>query len=169
MLTPPLFDVLVGWQIAVMAAEPGKLGVTAEPAAGIVMGLVETNSSGRLVMGWPIVSVTVTTRFCVVFWFTDTGVVGAVVDPGMLSVMVLGGQVEKKPTELEACEIAALMSVEPGWAAVARPFWSMVTMLPLVAEKVSGPTWQLMLFLFASKLCAASCANWPCETQLVPS
>ena len=140
-----------------------------EPAAGMVMGLVETNSSGRLVMGLLLVSVTVTTRFWVVFRLTEMAEVGAVVEPTALSTMVFGGQVEKKPTELEACEMAALISVEPGWAAVARPFWSMVTMLPLVAEKMSGPTEQLMFLPVASKLMAASWADRFWEMHRLPS
>jgi len=41
--------------------------------------------------------------------------------PGAVSVMDAGGQVEKKPAELAALEMFALMRVEPGWSAVATP------------------------------------------------
>jgi hypothetical protein len=42
------------------------------------------------------------------------GLVGAVVCPAAASVMVLGGQVAKKPAELDDWEIVALISAEPG-------------------------------------------------------
>ncbi len=86
-----------------MAAAPGKVGVTVLPVAGIVVGLVETYSSVMLVIGAPLVSVTVATRLCVMFWFTLMGTVGAAVEPGTVSTIDCGGQVEKKPAELDDC------------------------------------------------------------------
>ena len=68
--------------------------------------------------------------------------------PGAVSVIDAGGQVEKKPAELEALETFALIRVEPGCCAVATPFGSIETMLfvlPPVAENERCPTWQLML------------------------
>jgi len=47
---------------------------------------------------------------------------------GVVSVIDTGGQVEKKPAELPAFEIFAVITVEPGCCAVATPFSSMVTM-----------------------------------------
>ena len=64
---------------------------------------------------------------------------------GTLSVMLTGGQVEKKPAELPALATLAVMTVEPGCCAVATPFSSMETMLLVWAAKVRWPTWQLML------------------------
>jgi hypothetical protein len=42
--------------------------------------------------------------------------------PGMLSWIEVGGHVEKKPAELPAFEIFAVITVDPGCCAVATPF-----------------------------------------------
>src|SRR5579871_4181435 len=121
---------LGGWQIAVIEAAPGKSGVTVPPeAAGMVVGAVETNSRLRPVRIVPFLSVTTEVMGCVLFWLTTTLVTpGVPVTLGTLKAMETGGQVEKKPAELAACERLALMTVEPGACAVATPFSSMDTM-----------------------------------------
>jgi hypothetical protein len=47
--------------------------------------------------------------------------------PGTVSAIEVGGHVEKKPAELPAFEMFAVMTVDPGCCAVATPFWSIVT------------------------------------------
>ena len=47
--------------------------------------------------------------------------------PGTLNVIAVGGHVEKKPAELPAFEMSAVITVDPGCCAVATPFWSIVT------------------------------------------
>ncbi len=82
---------LGGWQMAVMEAEPGKVGVMAAEPAPMVVGVVETYSSVRLVRGAPRVSTTVACRFSVVFWLTLAEVL---VVPATASEMDAGGQTE---------------------------------------------------------------------------
>jgi len=88
--------------------------------AGIVVGVVETYSRFRPVIGRLFVSRTVAESGRGLFWLTVTGVVPDA--PGALRVMDAGGQVEKKPAELAALAMLAVMRVEPGWSAVATPF-----------------------------------------------
>ena len=66
------------------------------------------------VSGCPLVSVTVATRGCVTFWLTVRGTPGTVTRPAAFKEIVFGGQVEKKPAELDDCVMAALMVVAPG-------------------------------------------------------
>jgi hypothetical protein len=47
--------------------------------------------------------------------------------PGTVNAIEVGGHVEKKPAELPAFEIFAVITVDPGCCAVATPFWSIVT------------------------------------------
>src|ERR1700733_13346847 len=62
-----------GWQIAVMAAAPGNVGVTVpDDATGIVVGVVDTNSSGTPVRIVPFLSVTMALIGCGLFGFTTT-------------------------------------------------------------------------------------------------
>jgi hypothetical protein len=64
---------LGGWQTAVIAAVPGKMGVTVPAdAAGIVVGVVDSNSRGTPVMTFPFVSFTTDVIGCVLFGFTTT-------------------------------------------------------------------------------------------------
>ena len=125
---------LGGWHMAEIEAAPANTGVTDPLAlAGIVIGVVETYSSVSPVRTVLFLSMAVANRGCVLFWLTTTGLV---VVPGALNVMDTGGQVEKKPAELAALATFALISTEPGWLAVATPFWSMVTtaeFVPLAA------------------------------------
>ncbi len=64
---------------------------------------------------------------CVLFGFTITLVGVALSPPGTLNAIEVGGHVEKKPAELPAFEIFAVMTVDPGCCAVATPFWSIET------------------------------------------
>jgi hypothetical protein len=65
---------------------------------------------------------------CVLFGFTTTLVLELeVVTPGTVNAIEVGGHVEKKPAELPAFAIFAVITVDPGCCAVATPFWSMVT------------------------------------------
>jgi hypothetical protein len=107
-----------------MAAAPGNSGVTDPEAAGIVVGVVDTNVSGTPVRIVPFVSVTTALIGCVLFGFTVTLVAP---EGGTLSWIETGGHVENDPAELPACEMVALMSAAPGDCAVAMPFWSIVT------------------------------------------
>src|SRR5271168_2846038 len=120
---------LGGWQAAVIAAAPGKMGVTVPAAtAGIVVGVVDSNSRARPVRTVPLMSFTTAVIGCVLFGFTLTLVeVEPPPIPGTLNVIEVGGHVEKKPAELPAFEIFAVMTVDPGCSAVATPFWSIVT------------------------------------------
>ena len=119
---------LGGWHIAVIAAAPGKRGVTVPAVtAGIVVGVVDSNSSATPVKMCPFASVTTDVIGCVLFGLTVTLVAPAPVPPGMLNAIEVGGHVEKKPAELPALEMFAVMTVEPGCCAVATPFWSMET------------------------------------------
>jgi hypothetical protein len=64
---------LGGWQTAVIAAAPGKIGVTVPAdAAGIVVGVVDSNSRGTPVMMLLFVSLTTDVIGCVLFGFTMT-------------------------------------------------------------------------------------------------
>ena len=74
----------------------------------------------------PLVSRTVAVMGWVLLGFTVT--VGRL-EFGTLRLMEAGGQVEKNPAELPALETLALTVVEPGWSAVATPFWSIDTMV----------------------------------------
>ena len=67
--------------------------------------------------------------------------------PGMERSISAGGQVEKKPAweAVEELETVAVMTVEPGWAAVATPVSSMVTMEAVWGVRVTWPTRQVML------------------------
>ena len=119
---------LGGWQTAVIAAAPGKMGVTVPAAtAGIVVGVVDSNSSDRPVRTVPYWSVASDVIGCVLFGFTMILLELVPLFPGMLSLIEVGGQVEKKPAELPAFEIFAVITVDPGCCAVATPFWSIVT------------------------------------------
>jgi len=137
-----------------MVAVPGYAGVTEPTAAGMVCGVVELNSSCTPVMVTPLVSFTTAVSGSTLFRETFTLVVPA----GWLgaeSVIEAGGHVEKKPELIaeEEFETRVAMTVEPGWFAVATPFWSMLTTLPVVcAEKLTWPTWQVMLFAGAVPL-----------------
>ena len=75
----------------------------------------------------PLVSFTVAVSDWVKFWLTETGAVLALFE-GVRTIDA-GGQVEKKPAELPAFERLELMIVDPGSCAVARPFWSIDTMV----------------------------------------
>ena len=114
-----------GWQIAAIEAAPARTGVTDPLApAGIVVGEVDTYSSDRpvrLTLFW---STAVTCSACGLFSFTTTGLVVA---PGVVRVIDVGGQVEMKPAELAASATFAVIRTDPGWLAVATPFWSMLT------------------------------------------
>ena len=60
---------------------------------------------------------------CVLFGLTITLVeLKLPVMPGTLSVIEVGGHVEKNPAELPAFEIFAVITVDPGCCAVATPF-----------------------------------------------
>ena len=79
-----------GWQIAVMEAAPGNVGVTVPvEAAGIVVGVVERKSSARPVSVLPLISSAVAESGCVLFWLTVTLVRPPVL--GTFSVMETGG------------------------------------------------------------------------------
>ena len=118
-----------GWQTAVIAAAPGKVGVTVPPAAaGIVVGVVDSNSRVRPVRTVPFLSFATDVIGCVLFGFTTTLVAELEpVMPGTLNAIEVGGHVEKNPAELPAFEIFAVMTVDPGCCAVATPFWSIDT------------------------------------------
>ena len=90
----------------------------------------------------PFLSVVVVVIGCVLFGATETGPL----TPGALNTMLTGGHVEKKPAELPAFEIFAVITVDPGCCAVATPFWSIVTMELLCATYERCPTLQLILF-----------------------
>jgi hypothetical protein len=119
---------LGGWHAAVIAAAPGKMGVTVPPAAaGIVVGVVDSNSRDRPVRIVPFISFATDVIGCVLFGFTITLFGFEPGIPGTLSVIEVGGHVEKNPAELPAFEIFAVITVDPGCCAVATPFWSIVT------------------------------------------
>jgi len=125
--------------------------VTDPTDAGMVCGVVELNSNCTPVMVTPLVSLTTAVSGCTLLSETLMLLVPAGW-PGRESVMEAGGQVEKKPELIaeEEFDTSVEISVDPGWFAVATPFWSMATMLPLVcAEKLTWPTWQVMLFAAA--------------------
>src|SRR3981189_2081199 len=66
---------LGGWQTAVIAAAPGNVGVTVPPAAaGIVVGVVDSNSRVRPVRTVPFLSFATDVIGCVLFGFTTTPV-----------------------------------------------------------------------------------------------
>ncbi len=81
---------------------------------GIVVGVVEMYCRGMLVIGCPAVSVTVATSVVVTFCEALTGPEGGVVEPAVDRTIEAGGHGLKKPAVLEACELTALMVVEPG-------------------------------------------------------
>ena len=119
----------------------------------MVEGVVETNSSESPVMGTPLVSMAVATIGCGLFWLTSTGLA---VEPGVVRVIEAGGQVEKMPAELAALAMFAEISTDPGWFAVATPFWSMLTTDEIEVVDVSPcalncrwPARQLMLVWLA--------------------
>jgi hypothetical protein len=64
---------------------------------------------------------------------------------GMLSVIEVGGHVEKNPAELPAFEMLAVITVDPGCCAVATPFWSIETIDDDCAVYERLPILQLML------------------------
>ena len=73
-----------------------------------------------------------------------------------MRVIEAGGQVEKMPAELAALAMFAEISTDPGWFAVATPFWSMLTTGEIEVEDVSPcalncrwPARQLMLVWLA--------------------
>src|SRR5471030_3310522 len=107
--------------MAVIAAVPGKTGVTVPLPPGAVWGVVDSNSRlipVRTVLFW---SVTVATSGCALFKLTLTLVL---LVPGTASVMEVGGHVEKKPA-LDAedeFDTEAEITDDPGWLAVATPF-----------------------------------------------
>ena len=97
-------------------------------AAGIVVGVVDSNSRDRPVRVVPFLSFTTDVIGWVLFGFTTTLVPVLVpVIPGTLNVIEVGGHVAKKPAELPAFDIFAVITVDPGCCAVATPFWSIVT------------------------------------------
>src|ERR1700722_18480452 len=102
-----------------MVAAPGKVGVTVPPtAAGIVVGVVDSNSSATPVRTVPFLSITSDVIGCVLFGFTL--MLGTHWFPlGMHNEIVVGGHVEKNPAELPAFEMLAVMTVDPGCCAVA--------------------------------------------------
>jgi hypothetical protein len=117
-----------GWQAAVIDAAPGKMGVTDPVAAGIVVGVVDSNSNARPVRIVPFLSIATDVIGCVLFGFTETLVeVEPPPVPGTINEIEVGGHVEKKPAELPALAIFAVITVDPGCCAVATPFWSIVT------------------------------------------
>ena len=138
---------LGGWQIAVIAAAPGKVGVTVPAeAAGIVVGVVDSNSSATPVrIAAVLVHHSCSDRLRIVWIHDDAGRTAAR-DPGTLNVIEVGGHVEKKPAELPAFEIFAVITVDPGCCAVATPFWSIETTEEACAVYDRWPTLQLMLF-----------------------
>jgi hypothetical protein len=119
---------LGGWQTAVIAAAPGKMGVTVPAAAaGIVVGVVDSNSRLRPVRIVPLMSFATDVIGCTLFGFTTTLLELLPEIPGTLNAIEIGGHVEKNPAELPAFEMFAVMTVDPGCCAVATPFWSIVT------------------------------------------
>jgi hypothetical protein len=113
---------LGGKQVAVIAAAPGKIGVTApDDEAGIVVGVVDSNSNASPVRIVPFLSIAVAVIGCVLFGFTE--MLGTQLFPlGTHNEILVGGHVEKKPAELPAFEIFAVITVDPGCCAVATPF-----------------------------------------------
>jgi len=104
------------------------------PLTPMVRWSVEVKLSGTPVMVLPLVSITV----AVVGWGVF-GVTRTLVPPLAESVIDLGGQVWKTPALELVPAMLAEISAAPGCFAVARPFWSMETMLfwgpvPLVEE-----------------------------------
>ena len=91
-----------GAQNAVTVATPGNAGVM-EPLPVVVMsmGLVDSYSSERPVMSWPLVSVTMVVRFCATPCVTTpvelplAGALQLVLPLASAIQMDLGGQVEK--------------------------------------------------------------------------
>src|SRR5882757_6386691 len=113
---------LGGWQTAVIAAAPGKVGVTVPPAtAGIVVGVVDSNSRLRPVRVVPFLSFATDVIGWVLFGFTTT-LLELPETPGTLNAIEVGGHVEKNQAELPAFEMFAVMTVDPGCCAVATPF-----------------------------------------------
>jgi len=101
-----------GWHIAVIEAAPANGGVTVPPpAAGIVVGVVDTYSSESPVRMTPFVSKAVAISGCVLLGFTSTGFVET---PAALSAIDAGGQVENIPAELAALAIFAEINTDPG-------------------------------------------------------
>ena len=82
---------LDGWQTAVIVAEPGNAGVTEPDDAGMVVGVVELNSSATPVSVTPFVSNTVAISGTLLF----TGTVTLLLWPGTVRVMEAGGHVAK--------------------------------------------------------------------------
>jgi hypothetical protein len=112
-----------GWHTAVIAAAPGNIGVTVPvEAAGIVVGVVDSNSRATPVRMVPFLSLTTDVIGCVLFGFTTTLVELLPEIPGTLNEMEVGGHVEKNPAELPAFAIFAVITVDPGCCAVATPF-----------------------------------------------
>jgi hypothetical protein len=163
---------LGGWQIAVIAAAPGKVGVT-DPveAAGIVVGVVDSNSRLKPVNTVLFLSMTTALIGCRLLGFTTTLPELDPAMPGTLSAIEVGGQVAKKPAELPAFEIFAVITVDPGCCAVATPFWSIETIEPICAVYERWPTLQLILFASVVDAFwytrAASCPVVPCDAQLL--
>ena len=95
-----------------------------------------------------------------------------VVEPGVVSTIFAGGQVEKYPAELPAFEMLAVITVEPGCCAVATPFSSIVTIELVCGVKLRCPTAQVMLLAGVFEALAyARATNWPvcpCERQEFP-
>src|SRR3981189_486166 len=93
---------LGGWQTAVIAAAPGKVGVTVPPAAaGIVVGVVDSNSRVRPVRTVPFLSFATDVIGCVLFGLTTTLVAELEpVMPGTLNAIDIGGRPEKKTARL---------------------------------------------------------------------
>jgi hypothetical protein len=85
---------------------------------------VEVKLMGTPVMVLPLVSITVAVVGCGVFGATDTLVL-----PLAESVIDFGGQVWKTPALELVPAMLAVINAEPGCLAVARPFWSMETMV----------------------------------------
>ena len=142
-----------GWQMAEIEAAPARVGLIEPPVpAGIVVGEVETYCSDRPVSGAPLVSTAVAASGCVLFWLTTTGFVVA---PGRAERDAMRvGKWRRSLPSWHALAILAEIRTDPGWLAVATPFWSMVTTDVicrdvLCAENCRWPAWQLMLVWLA--------------------
>ena len=123
------------------------MGVTVpEDTAGIVVGVVDSNSRVRPVRTVPFLSMISDVIGCTLFGFTMMLFELLPPVPGKLNAIEVGGHVEKKPAELPAFEIFAVITVDPGCCAVATPFWSIVTIEEVCGVKERWPTRQLMLF-----------------------
>src|SRR5438270_12169492 len=133
--------------MAKIEAAPANVGVTTpEVDAGMIVGWVETYSRLRPVNATPFLSLIVASRGWLLFRFSGTRL--AVV-PAALSLIEVGGHVENTPAELAAFETFAVISVEPGCAAVATPLGSMLTIEAVWGVYCRCPAGQGMVVWFA--------------------